>query len=82
MFAVVYLNDIKKYIIVVEEWLFDVDEESLKNNGNISGRNVHVFWSSIGVDENGIPDKKYEPKFHLPIANVFPPLSVKVYRGK
>lgn len=56
MFVVVFLNGIKKYIPIVEEWIFDIDEQSLKNNGVNSNRNVLIFYSINGINDDGIPN--------------------------
>lgn len=74
MFAIVFLKDVKIYIIVAEEWLYDINPEFLRNRGKnwLTTKDLRVFFSSIGMN-NGIPDSTYEPKFHLPISNIFPP---------
>lgn len=82
MFVVVFLNGIKKYIPVVEQWIYDVDEESLKNNGANSNRNVRIFFSTIGINNDGMPDAKYKPKFHLPISTVYPPQVEACFIGR
>lgn len=90
MFVVVLLTGFKIYIPIVEEWIYDIDEESLKNNGVNSNRNVRIFWSKIGMNNDGIPNAEYKPKFNLPVSRVFPPHNdeacyigrIKFYFGK
>lgn len=73
MYVTVYIKVAKKYIVVPENWCYDIDEQKLKNNGVNSNQDIRIFWSSIGVDENGRPFCDYPPKFHLDEAKEYPP---------
>lgn len=73
MYVTVYLKVPKVYIVVPEKWLFDIDEEKLKNKGVNSNQNTRIFWSSIGVDNHGRPCSDYAPKFHIDEAKEYPP---------
>lgn len=73
MFVLIYLSGIKKRVIVPEEWIFDQNEEYLKNNGVNRNRDVLVYWSNVGVDANDCPNGNYLPNFHAERANVHPP---------
>lgn len=73
MFVVVLLKAIKKYIVVPEQWIYDVNEELLKNNGVNSNRDVLVFWSKNGVGINSCPDTNYAPNFLLEKSTIYPP---------
>lgn len=82
MFVVVYLNEIKKYIPIIEKWIFDVNEEKLKNYGANSNQNVRFYWSRSGLNENGVPDGNHAPNFNLPTSNIFPPENEACYIGR
>lgn len=74
MFVVVYLKDAKKNIIVPEEWIFDLDEQKLKNHGANSNQNYLVFWSYYGIyGDDDIPNAAYEPNFFLDKMVEYPP---------
>lgn len=88
MFVVVFLKEIQVFITVVEEWLFDVNEEKLKNRGSNPNHDVLLFWSEKGLID-GVPDANYPPNFTLEKSAIFPPQNgeacyigrVKVYFG-
>lgn len=44
MFVVVFLNGIKLYVPVVEHWIFDVDEESLKTMAQTQTEMYEFFF--------------------------------------
>lgn len=64
MFVVVYINCAKKYVVVPDNWIYDVKMESLLNYGVNSNRNVLIFWSS---------DFQNTPNFCLDKSLEFPP---------
>lgn len=82
MFVVVYVDAIKKYIIVPEEWIFDIDEEKLKNRGCNPNQKVRIFWSALGIDGNGRPNAEYPANFGLNFATEHPPPNDACYMGK
>lgn len=73
MFVVVFIKSVSKYVVIPEEWIFDVNEEQLKNKGVNSNRDVLVFWSTSGIKNDGQPDATYAPNFLIPKSSVFPP---------
>lgn len=72
MFVVVHLKLCKKRIVVPENWLFDVNQELLKNQGVNSNRDVLIFWSKNGLVDDE-PSVEFEPNFQLDKATTFPP---------
>lgn len=73
MFAVVYLVKAKIYIIIPQEWIKKLNQERLNNVGKQMYKLRRIFWSTEGVDCDGIPNTSIEPKFNLPKLCVFPP---------
>lgn len=73
MFVVVLIKSLKRYVVVPEEWVFDINEQSLKNNGVNRNRNVLMFWSENGIGNDNEPDHEYKPNFTLKKETVFPP---------
>lgn len=82
MFVVVFLTDVKKHIIVPEQFIFGLDEERLKNIGRNSNFQYKIFWSENAIDENGVPNAEYLPNFALPKCTTFPPVDDACYVGK
>lgn len=72
MFVVVFVKSVKKKFIVPEQWIYGVDEESLKNNGVNSNKSVLIFWSD-SIDADGYPDATFTPNFTAPNSMKFPP---------
>lgn len=71
MFVVVFIKSARKYVVVPESWIYDIDRELLKNKGVNRNRDVLVFWSLIGLVD-GKPNEAYEPNFHVEKATEFP----------
>lgn len=46
LFALIYLSEAKKYIVVPESFIFDLKETKLKNYGVNRNQSVKVFWSN------------------------------------
>lgn len=82
MFVVVFLVEPKLHIIVPENFIFALDEESLKNIGKNGNFQYKVFWSENCVDTEGVPDEKYQPDFNLQNSESFPPADSACYIGK
>lgn len=75
MFAVVFLCDAKKHIIIPQEFIFGVSQQSLNNVGKNRNRKYLVFWSKQAVCAGSeIPDSKYKPNFSLNVSKTFPPV--------
>lgn len=73
MLVVVYLVLPKKNIIIPQEWIMSLSQETLNNIGKASYQNRRIFWSNVGVDPDGIPDSSITPNFQQPISMAFPP---------
>lgn len=82
MFVVVFLTDAKEHVIVPEEFIFGLDEESLKNRGRNANFSYKIFWSENAISENGVPNAQYLPNFNLPKSTEFPPVDEACYVGK
>lgn len=77
MFVVVYIKSANKYVVVPEKWIFDINQELLKNKGVNGNRDVLVFWSLDGLVDDK-PNEEFAPNFHLEKAQAFPlPSGVK-----
>lgn len=77
MFVVVYIKAAKKYVVVPENWIFDINQELLKNKGVNGNRDVLIFWSLDGIVDDK-PNDEYAPNFHLEKSNEYPlPAGVK-----
>lgn len=73
MFVVVFIKAAKKKIVIPEEWIYDVNQELLKNKGVNSNREVLVFWSKSAIDANGWPNSMHTPNFLAAKSVDFPP---------
>lgn len=74
MFVVVHLIEPKKRIIVPENFILGLSEQSLKNYGTNSNINYTVYWSKDALgDENNEPNANHETNFRLAKSNVYPP---------
>lgn len=74
-FALVYLNSAKKYITVQESFVYDLNQQKLKNNGVNRNQMFKIFWSNNANCE--IPD------FDAEISDVHPPLAENAcYSGR
>lgn len=75
MFVVVFLSDAKKHIIVPQEFVFGLSQQSLNNVGKNRNRQFLVFWSKKAVCAGSeIPDSKYKPNFGANVSKTFPPI--------
>lgn len=68
MFVIVYLKDAKKQIIIPQEWIMDLDQEALNNQGKNSNQNRRIFYSRIG--------NQVAPNFNLVLSKEFPPFEI------
>ncbi|XP_055325715.1 uncharacterized protein LOC129579588 [Sitodiplosis mosellana] len=73
MLAVVYIVALKTHIIIPQEWIMSLTQETLNNIGKASYQNRRIFWSNTNVDDDGIPDVTIKPNFQRNIASTFPP---------
>lgn len=73
-FVLVFLTDVKKYATVPEKFVFDLNQQRLKNNGVNRNQPFKIFYSN-DVDCE-IPDFNAKP------CDVFPPIEeMACYRG-
>lgn len=82
MFVVVFLLEPKQHIVVPENHIYDLDEESLKNIGRNGNFQYKIFYSKRAIDDSGVPDCAYTPDFNLPKSTTFPPAQSGCYVGK
>lgn len=73
MLVVVYLIAAKKYIIIPQEWIMSLTQESLNNIGKASYQNRRIFWSNVRVNSDGIPDSSIVADFRRNVSVTFPP---------
>lgn len=66
--VIVYLTDIREYVIVPERYIYGLDVKQLKNSGKNSCRDHLVFWSDKCIEGEFYP----EPIFSSDISNAFP----------
>lgn len=80
MFAVVYLIDPKKQIIVPEKFIFGLSKQNLFNYGK-NKRQFRIFWSNVLLQD---PTAQFcEPKFNLNLSLIHPPIENEVcYRAQ
>lgn len=75
MYVVVYLRDAKCYTVIPEEFILDLDEKTVKNNGINRNQHRRIYFSKQWFENqtNGINlNKSFEPKFGLPCTEVYP----------
>lgn len=74
LFVVVYLVEPKKRIILPENFIYDLCEVSLKNNGRNSNHKYLIYWSKNAIGDGSFaPDFKIEPNFDAPLSHIYPP---------
>lgn len=78
MLVVCYLISAKKCIIIPQEWIMGLRQETLNNIGKASFQSRRIFWSNLGVDSEGIPDTTITPQFCRKICSIFPPTENEV----
>lgn len=75
MFVVVYLRDAQCSTVIPEEFILDLNQKTLKNNGINRNQNRRIFFSKEWFEnqEKKINlDQQFEPNFDLPISNEYP----------
>lgn len=80
MFVVVFLLDEKKHIIVPEEFICELDEQSLKNVGKNAHFRYKIYWTPL--NDEGIPIAGYVPNFNLVKSTTFSVDGEACYVGK
>lgn len=71
MYAVIFLVDAKKHIVVPQKFISGLSQQNLNNYGK-SKRKFLIFWSKE-VCENGLNDST-NPNFELTISSQHPPV--------
>lgn len=75
MLVIVYLQDSKKYTVVPESFIYDLDERSLKNRGLNRNQSRLIYFSQLcfeNMQANENLDEEIGPKFHCPITVEYP----------
>lgn len=73
MLVVIYLKESKNYTIIPEEFIYCLDEQTVKNKG-LNPNQKRLIYFSYDVYkklEQNVP-QEFVPKFHLPITNMYP----------
>lgn len=71
MFAVVYLVDAKKHIVVPQKFIYGLSEQNLYNYGK-NKRQYLLYWSK--TLSNDPAAENCTPNFSLNISSSYPPL--------
>lgn len=86
MLVVVHLVKPKRRIIVPESFVFDLNEENLKNSGNNANVTYLIYWSKEALgDEKNSPNHDRLPNFNAPLSEIYPPnngLSEACYKAR
>lgn len=64
-FVVVYLLRAKKFIVIRKNWVQDLMNAKLMNNGRNSNQNFLIFWSA---NEN-VANFNVQPNFDAPLSS-------------
>lgn len=75
MLVVVYLQDAKRYTVVPESFIYDLNEKNLKNLGVNRNQSRLIYFSQYlfeNLQANENLDEQFEPNFHCPITKVYP----------
>lgn len=68
-FAVVYLIRAREYVVVPDNWVFDLNTAKLKNNGRNSNQDFLVYCAFAG----GEPMFDKQPNFEAPFSSQYDP---------
>lgn len=68
-YVVVYLKRAKKHIIIKENWIQDISNAKLKNNGRNTNQDFLVFWSAT----NDVANFDQTPNFNALLNHVYVP---------
>lgn len=68
-FVAVYLKRPKRYIIIPENWINDLNNAKLKNYGKNSNQDFLVFWSAANDNAN----LDTPPNFNAMLSDVYEP---------
>lgn len=73
MFAVVYLNDMQKHIVVPREFIFGISMQNLLNYGKNRHIQYKIYWSKNAFPDGEIPISDIKVNFDLDYCHSFPP---------
>lgn len=76
--VVVYLTDVRKHVIVPENYIYGFDLKKLKNRGKNMSQNQLVFWSDSCIECEVYPT----PNEDAPKLKTFPPGDGAWYYGR
>lgn len=65
--VVVYLKRAKRFVIVKENFIQDLSNAKLKNNGRNCNQDFLIFWSAA----NNVVNSASEPNFNAPLSDVY-----------
>lgn len=68
-YVVVYLKRPQKYIIIRENWIQDLSNAKLKNNGRNTNQDFLVFWSGT----NDVANFDQPPNFNALLNHIYVP---------
>lgn len=74
MLVVVYLREAKRYTVVPEEFIYYLNERSLKNLGLNRNQNRLIYFSREvfqKLEQNEIP-YAFAPNFSIPVSTEYP----------
>lgn len=71
-YVVVRLKRAKRLVIMKENWIQDLLNAKLRNNGRNSNQDFLVFWSAT----NNIANWNTPPDFNAPLTQIYEPTSV------
>lgn len=66
-YVAVYLKRPKQYIIVPENWIYDLNNAKLKNYGRNCNQDFLVFWSAT----NGMANLDTPPNFNAMLSHAY-----------
>lgn len=64
-FIVVYLIRAQRFLVIRENWVQDLLNAKLKNNGRNANQNFLIFWSANG----GVANLNVQPNFDAPLCS-------------
>lgn len=80
--VVVYLKVPKVHVIILDSWIYGLNESKLRNYGLNSNQDHRFFFSTDAIGADEMPDDTYIPNFDLPLSEEFPPLGDSCYIGR
>lgn len=75
MFVVVFSREPKCSTVIPEEFILDLNQKSLKNNGVNRNQDRRIYFSKEWFENQTAKinlEQPFEPNFNLPLNNVYP----------